>query len=225
MSKTGGVMRSHGRSIGPKLGFAAAHAAILVLCGWIAFSGGALPDTLRAAVLVGCAALYFMRHLITLFVLLQRQVGWSEVLGLSAFIALFEVGFVALGGGALSGQITQFGPLDAVAVVLVLLGSWLNTWSELQRRSWKKLPDSKGRAYTQGLFRHAMHINYFGDTVLFTGWAILTHSWVALGVPVFMASSFVFYHIPALDAYLEERYGAEFKRYSKDTAKFIPYVY
>lgn len=149
----------------------------------------------------------------------------SEVLGLSAFIAVFEIGFVLLGGGVLSGGSTGFDGMDSLALFLVAVGSWLNTGSELQRLAWKKRPGSKGHVYTQGLFSQSMHINYFGDTVLFTGWALLTQTWIALGIPVFMASSFVFFHIPALDAYLEDRYGDEFKTYAAHTSKFIPYVY
>jgi protein-S-isoprenylcysteine O-methyltransferase Ste14 len=36
---------------------------------------------------------------------------------------------------------------------------------------------------------------------------------------------FIFYHIPPLDAYLSERYGAPFKAYAAKTAKFLPFVY
>ncbi len=225
MSQSGGVSRDHALSIGPKLSFALLHGTIVAVCAWIAFGGVALSDPKRAQILVLVAALYFARHLITLFILLKRNVAWSEVLGLSAFMAVFEIGFTLLGGGAVSGFSIPFGAVDGLAVVLILLGSWLNTWSELQRWTWKKIPASKGRAYTLGLFSHSMHINYFGDTVMFSGWALLTHSVVAFVVPVLMTVGFVFYHIPALDAYLLERYGAEFKAYSDKTAKFIPYLY
>ncbi len=225
MSQSGGVSRDHAQSIGPKLGFALFHGSIVAFCAWIAFGGVTLSDPKRAQLLVVVAALYFARHLITLFVLLKRNVAWSEVMGLSAFIAVFEIGFTLLGGGVVTGHETPFGKMDFLAVTLILLGSWFNTWSELQRWSWKKLPTSKGRAYTLGLFRHSMHINYFGDTVMFTGWALLTHSLWAFAVPVLMTLGFVFFHIPALDAYLLDRYGDDFKSYSEKTAKFVPYLY
>ncbi|WP_299924552.1 DUF1295 domain-containing protein [uncultured Pelagimonas sp.] len=225
MLQSGGVSRDHALSIGPKLGFALLHGSIVVVCAWIAFGGVTLSDPKRAQILVLVAALYFARHLITLFILLKRNVAWSEVLGLSAFMAVFEIGFTLLGGGAFSGQLIPFGGLDIIAVTLILVGSWLNTWSELQRWKWKKHSSSKGRAYTLGLFSHSMHINYFGDTVMFSGWAMLTHSLVAFVIPLVMTVGFVFYHIPALDTYLLQRYGAEFKTYSEKTAKFIPYLY
>lgn len=225
MSKAGGVSREHSGALAPKLGFAGLHLLILATVAGIALGGWGLPDPARAQILLAVAGLYFLRHLVTLFVLLKRKVGYSEVLGLAAFIALFEIGFCLLGGGVLRGAAIPFGWLDWGALALVLAGSWLNTGSELQRWQWKKRPEAKGHCYTGGLFAHSMHVNYFGDTVLFTGWALLTHSALAFAIPVFMALSFVFYHIPALDAYLAERYGDEFRNYAARTAKFVPYLY
>ncbi len=220
----GGVNRSHAPSIAPKLTFAALHAAIFAICAYLAF-GLNWPDPTRAALLFAAAALYFARHLITLFVLLKRRVDYSEAIGLSAFMALFEVGFLLLGTGWLAGTATPIGPLDALAAALILIGSYLNTGSELQRHIWKRDPAHKGQCYTGGLFDHSMHINYFGDSVLFTGWALLTASWFAAPIPLFITASFVFFHIPALDAYLADRYGAAFKTYAAKTAKFVPFIY
>ncbi len=220
----GGVDRSHAASHAPKLAFAALHAAILATCAYLAF-GLDWPDQTRAVLLFAAAALYFLRHQITLFVLLKRRVAYSEALGLSAFMALFEIGFLLLGAGILSGKAAPFGPLDVFAIALILIGSFFNTGSELQRHIWKRAPAHKGQCYTGGLFAHSMHINYFGDSVLFTGWALLTTSWFAFAIPAFMTVSFVFFHIPGLDAYLADRYGAAFKSYAASTAKFVPYIY
>ena len=224
MKSPQGLDRVHAPSILPKLTFAFLHAAVLAICIWIVLAGS-LPDTKRALLLLACAALYFFRHLVTLFVLLKRNVPYAEALGLSVFIALFAIGFLLLGGGALSNKITPFGILDAFALGLVLLGSYLNSASELQRWSWKKNPKSKGHCYTGGLFSYSMHINYFGDRLLFTGWAILTTSIFALIVPIGITAGVVFYHIPSLDKYLAQRYGDEFKAYAKKTARLIPYIY
>lgn len=236
MAKSGGVSREHAGSDREKIVFAGLHLAIFCLCAWLLFGGwqaagrGAglsltLSDMPRGLVLLACAGLYFARHLVTLFALLTRKVAMSEVVGLAVFIAVFEIGFLLLGAGAFRDTAIPLGALDVAAVGLVLAGSYLNTWSELQRKWWKRDPSHRGRCYTGGLFKWSMHINYFGDTVLFTGWALLTHSLVALAVPGFMAASFVFFHIPALDAYLAERYGREFEAYAARTRKFIPLVY
>ena len=221
----GGVDRTHESSLGAKILFALTHGGIVVIVLWLAFSGFNWADPVRAKVLAGCAALYWLRHMVTLFVLMQRKVALSEALGLSAFMALFEIGFLLLGAGALSGSATPFGIWDWIALALLLTGSYLNTGSELQRWAWKKRPSSRGHCYTGGLFAHSMHINYFGDTVLFTGWAMLTASLWALPFPLLMAATFIFYHIPPLDAYLAERYGEEFRAYASRTAKFVPFIY
>ncbi|WP_027183867.1 DUF1295 domain-containing protein [Desulfovibrio inopinatus] len=224
-SQHGGVDRGHERSLGAKLTFAILHGVIVLIALWLAFGGFDWADPARAKVLAGCAVLYWLRHMVTLFVLMQRKVAISEALGLSAFMAIFELGILLLGAGVLSGTATPFGTWDWVGAALLLTGSYLNTGSELQRRAWKKLPSSKGRCYTGGLFAWSMHINYFGDTVLFTGWVLFAASPWALSIPLLMATMFVFYHIPPLDAYLADRYGDEFKAYAKRTAKFIPFIY
>ncbi len=221
----GGVDRSHAPSWGAKAVFAGLHGLLVVTCLWLAFGSFDWPDAPRAKVLAGAAVLYFLRHLITLFVLLRRRVTLSEGLGLTVFMATFEVGFLLLGAGALSGDATPLRALDGLGLALLLLGSALNTGSELQRHVWKARPGSKGRCYTGGLFAYSMHINYLGDSILFTGWAILAASLWALTVPVAMTVMFIFFHIPPLDAYLAQRYGAEFEAYASKTARFLPFVY
>lgn len=224
-TKYGGVDRAHDRSLGPKLTFALLHGTIVAICFWLAFGGFDWADPTRAKILALAAALYFLRHMITLFVLLQRRVELSEGLGLTLFIAVFEIGFLLLGAGALSGEATPPSLWDGLGVALLLLGSYLNTGSELQRRAWKKRPSSKGKCYTGGLFAYSMHINYLGDSILFTGWALLTASLWAFSIPALMTFMFIFYHIPPLDAYLADRYGDPFKAYAAKTAKFLPFVY
>ena len=237
MAQSGGVSRNHHSSKLPKLVFWILHLLVIAVCVWIVYSDGLvifgtwldqnwhLSDLMRAELLFGCAVVYFLRHGITLFYLLERQVGWSEVFGLVAFMALFEIGFLLVGGGAFRSEVKGLGLLDGVAIFLFFSGSWLNTWSEVQRKLWKHDPVNKGKCYTDGLFHLSMHINYFGDVVLFTGWSILTQNILILILPVFMALMFAFVHIPALDAYLARRYGIAFEKYAQKTKRFVPYVW
>eukprot|EP00538_Stauroneis_constricta_P007100 CAMPEP_0119564384 /NCGR_PEP_ID=MMETSP1352-20130426/26808_1 /TAXON_ID=265584 /ORGANISM="Stauroneis constricta, Strain CCMP1120" /LENGTH=208 /DNA_ID=CAMNT_0007613139 /DNA_START=36 /DNA_END=658 /DNA_ORIENTATION=- len=83
-----------------------------------------------------------------------------------------------------------------VATALYAVGSYLNSYSELQRMWWKANPANKGRCYTLGLFSASRNVNYFGDTVLFAGWAIATGSVWNVWVPLVMGSMFWFHHIP-----------------------------
>lgn len=231
MAQPGGVSREHERSLLQKCVFAALHLICVLLSIWLLLGGAwfglelTLADPQRGLLLLACTVLYFARHLLTLFYLLARKVAFPEVFGLGAFIAFFEIGFLLLGSGAFRQVAVPFSVLDGVALAMVVGGSFLNSWSELQRKWWKRDPAHHGQCYTGGLFASSMHINYFGDTVLFTGWALLTHNLAALAVPAFMAVSFVVFHIPALDAYLSRRYGPQFDAYAARTRKFIPFVY
>jgi len=235
--KKAGVDRSYGKSTAQKITFILGHLGIVLICVWLVFFEGvnkvghlfgqewSLPDTKRAYILLACAFLYWIRHLITLFYLIVRKVDFSEVFGLLSFMALFEIGLLLVGGGAFRDYSVKLGWVDIFALILLLFGSFLNSFSEMQRKWWKKDPANKGHCYTQGLFKYSMHINYFGDTVLFTGWCLFTGSFWTLILPLLMAGTFVFFHIPGLDSHLEKRYGNEFQTYAGKTKKFIPFIY
>ncbi len=216
-----------------KLVFAGLHFVIVLFCAWLVFRDGLtvlgkdwfFTDPSRAKILLGCAVVYWLRHIVTLFYLLQRRVDWGEVFGLLVFFAVFEVGLLLVGGGLFRTFPVAFGGLDVFAVLLFVVGSYVNSFAEMQRKWWKAHPENKGHCYTGGLFKQAVHINFFGDVVLFSGWALLTASLWMLGLPVLMAGMFIFMHIPALDTYLARRYGAEFQAYARRTKKLIPFIY
>ncbi len=92
--------------------FASGHLAIILFCVWLVYGNGWealgqalgndwwLTDYSRAQILLACAVIYWLRHVLTLFFLLERKVDWPEVPGLLVFMALFEVGLLLLGDGA-----------------------------------------------------------------------------------------------------------------------------
>lgn len=237
MGNKGSVNRNHASCRLQKIVFWGLHFAIVLLCPWLVFGGGVdalagllgrtngLVDPTRAGILLTCAVIYFIRHGFTLFYLLARRVDWGEVFGLVVFFALFELGLLLIGAGLFRDEPVALSWLDVFALSLYLLGSYLNSASEIQRKHWKKNPVNKGHCYTGGLFRFSMHINYFGDVVLFTGWCLLTASFWTLGLPLLMLLMFMFLHIPPLDQYLAERYGQEFEDYRNKTKRLIPFIW
>ncbi|KAF7787982.1 hypothetical protein PRUB_a2526 [Pseudoalteromonas rubra] len=236
-SAGGGVNREHGRTIAQRWTFVGLHFGLVLFCAWLAVADGwtligqvfgqqwTLVDNDRALLMLACVFVYWLRHAITVLYLLQRRIDWGEALGLLCFMAFFEIGLLLVGGGAFRSEVIPFGTLDIVALVLLAVGSYLNSGSEIQRKWWKQNPANKGQCYTEGLFKHSMHINYFGDVVLFTGWCLLSYNYWTLLLPFFMAYSFISFHIPALDGYLSERYGEKFDQYAAKTKKLIPFVY
>ncbi len=224
----------HGRqeiSRAPRIMLNFGHAIGLLAAAWIFF---AMPEGTRIAwltllhapcsrriLLFSAAAIYFLRILVTTLVLLRRRMEWGEALGILVQLVFVHVWFALLGRRSLAG----LGPLDFLAIILYLLGSYLNTVSEYGRLQWKRLPQNAGHLYTGGLFRWSRHINYFGDTVLFTGYALMTAHAIALVVPALMAFFFAVVNVPQLDRYLAAKYSSEYQAWAARTPRFIPFVY
>jgi protein-S-isoprenylcysteine O-methyltransferase Ste14 len=226
----------HGKkdsSSSQRLSMTLIHGGVILLCGWILLgSGQALvfgilgepaisSPFLSRMIVFACGLIYFLRMCFTTFVLLKRQMPWREVAEVGPFIVVIQLSLAIL---TLYHK-EAFVPLDWLWIGLYLFGSWLNTGSEWRRMIWKRDEANQGKLYTEGLFRYSMHINYLGDSVLFTAFAMLTGSFWALLAPLLMTLGFVFVHIPKLDAYLQERYGKQFDDYARKTKKLVPWIY
>lgn len=194
---------------------------------WFLFMNGnelfALPagNYSRNIVLFTFCLITFIRMSYMVVYLLKRGIKWGEVLGVVVAFAIYYVGFSVLG----SIHDTPLDWVDGVAVLIFLIGSAINTVSELLRNEWKKDSQNKGKLYTGGLFKYAIHINYFGDIVWVSGFALLTRNLWSVPVPVFLFLMFILQYIPEHDRYLRTRYGEAFAAYEKKTKKFIPFIY
>jgi steroid 5-alpha reductase family enzyme len=223
----------HDRSLAPKLLMTTLHAAGIATAAWLLFGAErlALPwgasldlaagDPLRRLLLASAAIVYFVRLLGTSFVLLRRRMAWTEALVVGVWVCVIHTTFAVL--GATHPDPPGWGA--ALGVALYLAGSGINSGAELARHRWKARPENRGHLYTGGLFRYSMHVNYFGDVVLFAGYAALTGRSAAFVIPLIMAGLFAGANIPALDRHLAERYPAEFERYRSRTKRFVPFVY
>lgn len=167
-----GVDRSKGSSTGPKVVFALLHAAgvaaaaaLLLVDDGLSKVGGwfdeewSVRSPRRAALLVASLCIFWSRHAFTLRVLLQRRVMWAEALPLGLMILVQYPGYALLAAGTtypandIDGASVAATVNDWLGFSLVLVGSWLTGWSELQRHLWKKKPENKGHCYTGGLVR------------------------------------------------------------------------
>jgi steroid 5-alpha reductase family enzyme len=158
---------------------------------------------------------------ITSFYLSKRKMPIEELFGVIAACAAYQIGFVLLGGWQ-SDPISLF---DVVGILLFIIGSYINTYSEIQRKRFKDNPNNKGKLYTQGLFQYARHINFFGDVCWVTGWAIITHNLWSGIIPIMLTLGFILFNIPILSSYLEKKYGVDYLDWIKNTKKLIPFIY
>ena len=201
--------------------------------GWLLLGGGreirraewkggcALASRARRWLLFAAALIYFLRVLVTTFITLTRKMGWGEAVLIGVWVLVIDLLFAVLGGV----NPRSLGLFTALGVVLYVIGSYLSTGSELQRKWWKERPENAGRLFTAGLFRFAVPINYFGDGLLFTGYALGTGWAWSLLVPLVMLAGFLFLNIPDPDRPLRALYGAEFAAHARHTRSFVPFIY
>ncbi len=227
------LYQNHASSIPQKVTLVLLETAILLTAAWLLLRNGGRfvhdlagtgflkGDTGRNSMLLFLYFIVYIRMLLTIFYLLKREMPWKEAFTIPIAFSFYYLGFTLF---ALNTEksLTWW---DFLFVLLFLFGSFLNSFSELQRHWWKKNPLNQGKLFTRGLFRFSMHINYFGDLVWVTALALLTRSVFALVIPLLLFFLFVFYNIPLLDRHLAWKYGEQFAHYKKTASKFIPFIY
>jgi len=227
------VYRDKSASLPSKAALSIIHSAIVLVVLWMLLGDGIasldvvfgvehdLGTPLRRMTLATAAVLYALRTFVTLFVFYKRRLPWSEAATIAVWIGFIDLLFAYFGG--CNGAAVAI--REVAGACLVAIGSLLNTGAEWQRHAWKRHPENRGHLLTSGMWSIARHINYFGDVVLFSGWALLTGRLILLTVPAVMICLFAFINVPAQDRYLAGRYGDEYAAYAARTARLIPFVY
>jgi len=198
--------------------FGSGHQAVF---GFFGRADAAAGNQGRLFVMFSFSLVLFLRLLLTLFVLLKRRFGWSELIGVVFAVFMYQIIFALLGAG----EKKALDWLDGIGIVLFVVGSFLNTGSEIQRYFFKKNPANRGVLYTGGMFSLARHINYFGDSLWVTAWAILTRNIWSVFIPILVTGMFVLVFIPSLTEHLKAHYGKDFDAWAKRSNAFIPFIY
>ena len=218
----------------PRAACTIVHGAFVAFVAWLYFGSGyqtvfgffgregAMAGNQGRLIVMFCFSLVlFLRLLITFFVLLKRRFDWSEFGGVVLALFIYQIVFALLGAG----EEEPLDWLDGIGMALFVLGSFLNTGSEIQRYLFKNDPAHKGVLYTRGMFSLARHINYFGDSLWVTAWAILTGNIWSIFIPLLITGMFVLAFIPSLTKHLKSRYGQDFDSWAKRTKAFVPFLY
>ncbi|HRP90910.1 MAG TPA: DUF1295 domain-containing protein [Edaphocola sp.] len=223
----------HSKSIPQKVTIHVLEILILWLSFWILFQDGGtwIENTLhihnsteftdRRLIIFTFSVITFFRFAFMMTLLLKRAIPWEESFSVPFGFALYFVGFALF-------TLPTSKPIDFIdilGIILFVVGSVLNTGGEILRNQWKKNPDNKGKIYTEGFFKYSRHINYFGDVLWVTAYAIITRNWYAVSIPIFLFCLFAFYNAPKLDKYLKENYGKGYDDYASKTKMLIPFIY
>ncbi|MGH3435587.1 MAG: DUF1295 domain-containing protein [Sciscionella sp.] len=75
----------------------------------------------------------------------------------------------------------RFGPLDALGIVVWLIGLCFEVVGDAQLARFKADPANDGTVMDRGLWRFSRHPNYFGDACVWWGlYLIACHHWIAI---------------------------------------------
>jgi hypothetical protein len=105
-------------------------------------------DLTRRILVFAFNCVVYLRMWITMTFLLKRRIPFAEVLSIPLAFALYYIGYSLL----VYQTSRPIDGIDMIGVIIFVLGSVLNTVSEIQRHAWKGDPANKGRLYTEGLF-------------------------------------------------------------------------
>ena len=181
---------------------------------------GFQAEFLHNWILISCTLIFYVRLIICLFTFIRRRVGWFEGITVGILYGIMVAMFSIWG----TQKSSTVGIWDIAGAILFCVGSLINSLSDYQRYKWKKQSGYQGHIYTQGLFRYAMHINFFGDSLMFVGFATVTQNAMSFIPVLFIVLNFILFQIPQLDDYLKNKYRDEFEEYAKKSKKFIPFI-
>jgi steroid 5-alpha reductase family enzyme len=122
-------------------------------------------------------------------------------------------------------QSTPFGPLDAIGIVLWLIGLFFETMGDLQLARFQADPNNAGKVMDRGLWRYTRHPNYFGDFCVWWGFFFIAWAGGAawtVGSPLLM--SFLLMKVSGV-ALLEKTISTrrpEYAAYCERTNAFFP---
>ncbi len=116
-----------------------------ILLSWMEL-GEVFAPIERRMIIFLFSIIVFLRIGFMMIYLLRRKIPWEESLSVSFAFALYYVGFAML----VLPTDKQLDLIDLIGIALFLIGSSLNTFSELQRHFWKKNTENKGHLYTKG---------------------------------------------------------------------------
>jgi steroid 5-alpha reductase family enzyme len=155
---------------------------------------------------------FAVQSLVTVF-WLQGLAAWGVGLPLAAAVR--------------TGQPESLGWLDAVGVIVWLIGFLFEAVGDLQLARFRADPNMRGLVLDSGLWRYTRHPNYFGDAVQWWGLGLIgvaAGAWWSLLGPLGM--TVVLLRVTGVfetEKHLRKSRGAAYDNYVRRTSAFVPW--
>lgn len=129
-------------------------------------------------------------------------------------------------GAQYYGQDTPPGILDYTGMALWIIGFTFETGGDLQLAHFKANPSNRGKVLDRGFWRYTRHPNYFGDSAVWWGFALIcmaSGSYLpALGSLLMTALIIRVSGVALLEKTLKEE-KPQYREYIEKTSSFIPW--
>ncbi|KAI0965622.1 hypothetical protein F4678DRAFT_327664 [Xylaria arbuscula] len=114
-----------------------------------------------------------------------------------------------------------------VGTLLYVAGMAIETISERQRAEFKSRVENKGKVCTEGLWRWARHVNYFGYALWRGGYCMVGSGWVGgLVMGVWQGWDLSSRAVEVNDEYCSNKYGEQWARFKREVPyRIVPGVY
>lgn len=126
-----------------------------------------------------------------------------------------------------AGQIPRgaLNPLDAIGVVVWIVGFAFESIGDLQLRRFKADPAHRGRVMDRGLWRYTRHPNYFGDAVQWWALGLIAlaagQAWTLVGPALMTLLLLRVSGVPLLERRMA-RTRPGYAEYARRTSAFVP---
>jgi steroid 5-alpha reductase family enzyme len=122
----------------------------------------------------------------------------------------------------------QLGGLAAAGVALYAIGLTLESVADIQLAAFKRNPSNQNRVMQDGLWRYTRHPNYFGETLVWTGFFLITletpWGWLAIISPLTLLYILLGpLGIGLVERRMRKKRPEAFAAYERQTSAFIPW--
>lgn len=156
---------------------------------------------------------------------------WGQRFGLISLVTVFALQGTLMWIVSLPVQLgqaraTAIGPLAYLGAAVWLIGISFEAVGDLQLARFKADPSSAGRVMDQGLWRYTRHPNYFGDSLVWWGIALIAAetgagAWGLIGAAVMTVLLLKVSGVALLEKSLVKRRDG-YREYVARTSAFVP---
>lgn len=156
---------------------------------------------------------------------------WGQRFGLVSLVTVFALQGTLMWIVSLPVQLgqaraTAIGPLAYIGAAVWLIGIGFEAVGDLQLARFKADPSNAGRVMDQGLWRYTRHPNYFGDSLVWWGIALIaaetgTGAWGLIGAAVMTVLLLKVSGVALLEKSLVKRRDG-YREYVARTSAFVP---